>query len=310
MHKPVLLEEAIKALAPKDNKTYVDLTFGYGGFTEAILNAAQCNVIAIDRDETAKIRANEIKKQFGGRFHFFNSPFSLVDNVLQNQKVDGIVADLGVSSMQFDIAERGFSFLKDAMLDMRMGLGAKCSAREVVNSYSEVKLAEIIFEYGEERLAKKIANFIVRDRATKEIKTTTELANIITHAYGSEARYTKIHPATKTFQAIRIFINNELEELKIVLDKSINLLNKEGRLVIVSFHSLEDCIVKNFFTQNSPKKEKVNKYSHFSKDERNAEVNTQPFIIESKGVIKPLEQEVKENIRSRSAKLRYAIKAF
>jgi 16S rRNA (cytosine1402-N4)-methyltransferase len=310
MHKPVLLKEVLSALNPKNGGVYVDATFGYGGYTEAILNSANCKVIGIDRDLTALNRANEIKEKFFNRFDFFNSPFSLINQVLNGLKVDGIVADLGVSSMQVDNSERGFSFLKEAKLDMRMGLGAKCSAYEVINNYSEPELREMIFKYGEERLAKKIANFIVRERSLKPITTTVELSNIIVQAYGSEAKYIKIHPATKTFQAIRIFINNELEEVETLLDKSTNLLNKDGILAIVSFHSLEDSIVKDFFVQNSPKKEKINKYAHFSKEARVDVSEIKPFILASKGIIAPTMEEVQENVRSRSARLRFGIKTF
>jgi 16S rRNA (cytosine1402-N4)-methyltransferase len=307
MHKPVLLKEVLDVLNPQNGETFVDATFGGGGYTKAILKNANCKVIALDRDETVIEIAKSIKEEFGERFSFFLTPFSKIDEVLVGQKVDGIVADFGVSSMQLDTDDRGFSFLKPAKLDMRMGVGAKCTAYHIVNSMPEPNLAEIIFKYGEERLAKKIANYIVRARCKTSIETTTELAQIIKEGYGSEAKYTKIHPATKTFQALRIYINEEMEEIQTLLEKSIHLLKSKGKLATVSFHSLEDGIVKDFLTQNSPEKKKVNKYAQFSKNiEEEEEVKS--FITPQKGIITPSEDEIKENIRSRSARLRFAIK--
>ena len=306
MHKPVLLQEVLKALNPKDGDIFVDATFGGGGYTEAILQIAKCKVIALDRDETVLPKAQELKLKYGERFEFISTTFSSIDEAILNAKVDGIVADFGVSSMQIDNAERGFSFLKEAKLDMRMGLGAIHSAHNIVNSFSEPDLIEIISKYGEERLAKKIANYIIRARSLKTIETTTELTKIITDAYGSEARYTKINPATKTFQALRIFINNELWEIETLLAKSLNLLKTDGRLVLVSFHSLEDGIVKDFITKNIPQKKKVNKYAQFSVNKTEDEQTA--LRVENKGIVVPSEVEIKENVRSRSARMRYAIK--
>jgi len=305
MHIPVLLNEMLEALKPHAGEVYVDATFGGGSYTKAILNAANCKVIALDRDFLAIEKAKEFKAEFGERFEFFHTTFSKIDEALNGQKVDGIVADFGVSSMQFDTPERGFSFLKEGELDMRMGLGAKESAYTIVNQMPEPELVEIISKYGEERLAKKIASFIVRARSKAPIKTTTELAALIYEAYGSEVRYTKIHPATKTFQAIRIFINNELLEIETLLAKSASLLNKGGRLVCVSFHSLEDSIVKDFLTKHSHSKQKKNKYAEFSKATKQETIEYD-FEIVSKEIIVPTEAEVKENVRSRSARLRVA----
>ena len=305
MHIPVLLREMLEALKPQDGEVYVDATFGGGSYTKAILNSANCKVIALDRDALAIEKAKEFKIEFGERFEFFHTTFGKIDEVLNGKKVDGIVADFGVSSMQFDIAERGFSFLKEGELDMRMGLGAKDTAYTIVNQMSEPDLVQIISKYGEERLAKKIASFIVRARSKSPIKTTTELAALIYEAYGSEVRYTKIHPATKTFQAIRIFINDELAEIEALLEKSINLLSKGGRLVCVSFHSLEDSIVKDFLVKHAESKQKKNKYAEFSKAAKQEAVEYD-FEILSKEIIVPTEAEVKENVRSRSARLRVA----
>jgi 16S rRNA (cytosine1402-N4)-methyltransferase len=306
MHTPVLLKEVLEILQPKDDETYVDATFGAGGYTQAILESCNCNVIAFDRDETVIPRALEFKEKYGERFHFHNTVFSEIDEILAGEKVDGIIADFGVSSMQLDTEERGFSFQKDAKLDMRMGKEAKFSAFQVVNSFPEPELMQIIQKYGEERLARKIANFIVRERSKAEIKTTLQLASIVKEAYGSEARYTKINPATKTFQAIRIFINNELYEIETLLEKSITSLKSEGRLITVSFHSLEDSIVKEFLNENTDAKKKVNKYAEFSKSEQTEEAKH--FKLITKGAVMPSDLEVKANVRSRSAKLRGAMK--
>ena len=306
MHKPVLLKEVLESLNPQDGETYLDVTFGAGGYTTAILESCRCKVIAFDRDETVIPKALELKALYGDRFEFHHALFSELSEHLNERKVDAIVADFGVSSMQLDTEERGFSFGKSAKLDMRMGLGAKYSAFQVVNSFPETELVSIISKYGEERLARKIANFIVRERSRKPIETTVHLATIVKEAYGSEAKYTKINPATKTFQAIRIFINDELGEIEKLLQASVEVLNSKGRLLCVSFHSLEDGIVKEFLNENSHTKKKANKYAEFSKNA--TEEENKAFELLTKGVIMPSEEEVKLNIRSRSARLRGGLK--
>lgn len=307
MHIPVLLNEMLTALSPQENGVYVDATFGAGGYTKAILNSTNCKVIALDRDATVIPNTLKLKEEFGDRFEFHNTVFSKINEVVK-EKVDGIVADFGVSSMQLDTPERGFSFLKEGVLDMRMGNENLQTAKQIINQMPEPKLVEIISKYGEERLAKKIASFIARARSNKEINTTTELASIIYEAYGSEVRYTKIHPATKTFQALRIYINEELREIEILLEQSVNLLKSQGRLVCISFHALEDSIVKNFLGQNSKGKQKTNKYAQFSKSSPQEEKSC-AFEFISKDIIIPSKEEVESNIRSRSARLRYAIRS-
>lgn len=306
MHIPVLLKEMLEFVSPQDGETIVDATFGFGGYTRAILEQANIKVIALDRDENVIPTALKFSQEFRKRFEFYHTTFGKIDEVLKGQQVEKIVADFGVSSMQLDTEERGFSFLKPAKLDMRMGLGCEFSAFMVVNTFPEPQLVEIIRKYGEERLAKKIANFIIQARAKKPIETTLELANLIEKAYGSEARYTKIHPATKTFQAIRIFINNELAEIEELLEKSKTLLKPNGRLVCISFHSLEDSLVKDFANQNSKPKVKVNKYAQFS----NKEIieDEKPFSILTKEAIFASPEEVANNVRSRSARLRALLK--
>lgn len=298
MHIPVLLQEVINFLQPSDGKTYVDATFGYGGYTTAILQKSNCKVLAFDRDSTATQRASEIKSQFGERFQFINDKFSNISNYIT--KADAIIADFGISSMHVDDASRGFSFQKEAKLNMQMG---KCeiSAYDVINDFSEEQISDIIFKYSNESSAKKIAKIIYHERKKNKIETTTQLADLIYESYGKPRHY-KIHPATKTFQAIRIFVNNELDEIENLLTASKQILNKDAKLICVSFHELEDRIVKNFLLENSQKREKNNKY--LQKQEK----NDYCFEIITKKPVEPSPQEIALNVRSRSAKLRCAKK--
>ncbi len=311
-HKPVLLKEVLESLNPKDGEVFIDGTFGAGGYTTAILQAAKCKVIGFDRDENVKKFVIDVKKEFEDRFEFIHSPFSaMADNV--SQKVDGIVLDLGVSSMQLDEEERGFSFSSSARLDMRMDSSSGISAYEVVNSFEEAELSKIIRDYGEEKNHRRIAKKIVEARQKNgqkngqksEIKTGLELAEIVKKVYGFQVG--KIHPATKTFQAIRIFVNDELGELSRALDAASELLKPGGRLVIVSFHSLEDGLVKAFFRQESGYNDR-----NFSRYEPLSVLVDQKkehsFSLPKGSAMKPSEEELRENIRSRSARLRLAIK--
>lgn len=301
-HTPVLLKEMLENLCPQPGETYIDATFGGGGYTNAILNAAPCKVISIDRDKNVLPFASITSQKYKERFQFHNITFSAINEILNENKVNGIIADFGVSSMQLDEPERGFSFTKTGNLDMRMGK-TKYSAFEIINSFTEKDLADIIFKYGEDGKSRKIANFIIRARNSEKIQTTTQLADIIENAYGGRKYWDKIHPATKTFQAIRIFINEELEEIQSLLNNSALLLKEGGRLICVSFHSLEDRIVKNFLKDNSPKKQKINKYAqHISCVEKT------DFLIKNKDVIIPSIEEIKANPRARSAKMRCATK--
>ena len=297
-HFPVMLQEVLSSLSPQDGKTYVDATFGNGGYSEAILNAANCKLIALDRDPNVLPRTEEFAQKYGSRFRFIPGCFGDFETLV-NQPIDGAVFDIGVSSMQLDQAERGFSFGKDAPLDMRMSCHGETAA-DLVNSLSEQELADLIYQYGEERKSRQIANKIVNFRKTKPIETTRELAEII---------YTVIHknpntidPATRTFQALRIAVNDELGELKRGLQGAANLLKPQGRLVVVSFHSLEDRIVKSFFKENTGKSQHVSKYAA---SPQTADCNI--FASCSKA-IEPSQEETKLNKRSRSAKLRFAVK--
>lgn len=300
-HISVMLDEVLKNLSPKSGEIYLDCTFGAGGYTKAILKSANCKVISIDRDKNVKKYVNKVKEEFGDRFLFLQGKFSEADKLLRQinvEKVDAIIMDLGVSSMQLDEDNRGFSFNKEANLDMRMSEEG-LSASDVVNSYEEDELADIIYRYGDERKSRQIAKKITEQRRKKRIETTTELANIVRSCFTGRG---KIDNATKTFQAIRIFINDELGELRKALELSKQLLNKGGRLIVVTFHSLEDKIVKDFMRKESGyATRKKNKYA---KQEKKFE-----FLLNIKKAVIVSNKESKSNVRARSAKLRVAIKA-
>ncbi len=296
-HIPVMLQEVLAALKPQKGEVYVDATFGNGGYTKAILETADCKVIALDRDPTVKIRVNEFKNMYGDRFEFRAGQFGDFADLVP-EKINGAVFDIGVSSMQLDEAERGFSFSKEGALDMRMSQDG-ISAKDIVNSYDEEALADLIYQYGEERKSRQIAKRIAEYRQNKKIETTTELAEIIYSVI--HKKFGEIDPATRTFQALRIAVNDELGELSRGLSGAANRLQKNGRLVVVDFHSLEDRIVKNFFKENGGKRIRVSKYApELVQDEH--------LFAEVSKVIMPTAEECGKNPRSRSAKLRYAIR--
>ena len=278
-HKPVLINEVIESIEPADDKIYFDATFGNGGYSKKILSSSNCKVIAIDRDPSVSSKAKEFEEKYKDRFKFIESRFSQIKKVmeeLEREKVNCFLFDIGVSSMQLDNANRGFSFMKDGPLDMRMSNTGK-TAGELINTIDQNELADILFHYGDERNSRRIARSIINYRNKKEIKSTLELADIIKK--NNSNFKSKINPATKTFQALRMFINNELEELHSGLNKALTLLSITGKICVVTFHSLEDRMVKNFSKAlgSSVKVEKV---------------------------IKPSDDEVRLNPRSRSAKLR------
>lgn len=296
-HIPVMLQEVLTALKLQKGEVYVDATFGNGGYTKAILETADCKVIALDRDPTVKIRVNEFKNMYGDRFEFRAGQFGDFTDLVP-EKINGAVFDIGVSSMQLDEAERGFSFSKEGALDMRMSQDG-ISAKDIVNSYDEEALADLIYQYGEERKSRQIAKRIAEYRQNKKIETTTELAEIIYSVI--HKKFGEIDPATRTFQALRIAVNDELGELSRGLSGAANRLQKNGRLVVVDFHSLEDRIVKNFFKENGGKRIRVSKYApELVQDER--------LFAEVSKVIMPTAEECGINPRARSAKLRYAIR--
>jgi 16S rRNA (cytosine1402-N4)-methyltransferase len=297
-HIPVMLNKVLKALQPEAGKVYVDATFGNGGYTEALLKTADCRVISIDRDPNVLSRTKELKEKYGNRFEFKSGCFGDMATLIQN-RADGIVFDIGVSSMQLDQAERGFSYSKDAALDMRMSCTGKTAA-DIVNNMPEKDLADLLYKYGEERKSRQIAREIADYRTKKTIKTTKELAEIIYKVIFKKANQSD--PATRTFQALRIVVNNELEELANGLEQGLKLLKPLGRMAVVTFHSLEDRIVKNFFNDNSGKKYGVSRYMPVSDI-----ITPKNFVSCSKAIL-PDKQEVEENPRAHSAKLRYAVK--
>ena len=299
-HYPVMLPEVLTALSPKDDEVYVDGTFGNGGYSEAILKAANCNVIGLDRDPNVGPRANELRGQYDGRFRLIETAFSQMDEV-EISAVDAVILDIGVSSMQLDQAERGFSFMRSGPLDMRMGNEGP-TAQDAVTHLSHSDLIRVFQVYGEERRARRAADFIVRAREEGEIETTQDLADIIEKALG---RTSKIHPATRVFQALRIFINDELGELYRGLCAAEKILKPGGRLIVVTFHSLEDRIVKSFLRRRAGEFKGGSRYA----PEVKREGPEASFVQAKRSVIKPSKTEVGENPRSRSAKLRFAIRS-
>jgi 16S rRNA (cytosine1402-N4)-methyltransferase len=301
-HQPVLVDKVIKCLNLKGNSVLVDATIGLGGHSLAILNSClDCKIIGIDRDKQALNIASKKLISFKNRVVLKPGNFTELKSLV-NQKVDGILFDLGISSMQLDKRERGFSFDKKAKLDMRMNNESKLTAEKIVNSYSANHLTKIIGEYGEERWAKRIAENIVKARKDQKIETTTELAEIVRSTIPKKNWPKKIDPATKTFQAIRIEVNDELNNLKIGLDKALEILKPKGRIVVISFHSLEDRIVKN-------------KFKYWAKDcicppdYPICKCNKQKQVkILTQRPIRADRKELENNPRAKSAKLRVAEK--
>jgi 16S rRNA (cytosine1402-N4)-methyltransferase len=294
-HIPVLGRAALEHLNVKANGSYIDATFGAGGYARAIL-AAGGRVLGIDRDQSALLLGADLVEQSQGRLTLVEANFSELEDVAGDEPVDGIVFDLGVSSMQLDQAERGFSFRHDGPLDMRMG-GQGPSATDLVCTASETDLADIIFRLGEERHSRAVARAIVKARAQHAITTTKELADIVASAVRSKPH--EIHPATRTFQALRIFINDELGELVNALGAAERILRPGGRLVVVSFHSLEDRIVKTFLNDRG-------KASAVSRHAPEVEAAAPTFRILTKRPVIADEAEIEANPRARSAKLRAA----
>lgn len=296
-HIPVLMEEVANALAPVAGKLYVDGTFGAGGYTRRIL-ASGADVLAIDRDPNAIAAGDVLVKQAGGKLRLVQARFSQLEDVLEDNKPDGIVLDIGVSSMQLDEAERGFSFQKDGPLDMRMS-GQGLSAADVVNRYKTGDLARIFNFLGDERHAGRIARMIDKRRATEPFTRTRDLANAVEQLIGRHPK-DRIHPATRVFQALRIYVNDELGELARVLFAAERSLAVGGRLVVVTFHSLEDRIVKRFFADRS---------GSSGGSRHLPQVHTrQASFVAAKGAVGPTLAEETRNPRSRSAKLRSGIR--
>lgn len=305
LHIPVMKQEMLTAVAPKHGDVIIDGTFGAGGYSRALLSAATCRVIAFDRDPNTQLLADALARDFPGHFLFLGARFSAMVAALAEigvAAVDAIVLDIGVSSMQFDEAQRGFSFQREAPLDMRMS-GEGMRAADVVNGYSEADLTRILREYGEERDAKRIARKIIDVRSVQPITTTVQLAKIIEGAVRG-AGAMKIHPATRSFQALRIEVNQELAELEAALVAAEHLLKPGGRLVVVTFHSLEDRIVKQFMSVRANPAGAISRHSPAALLARGESRAT--FTLTPKNAITPSEQEVSRNPRARSAKLRCA----
>ena len=295
-HLPVMLHEVIEALAPRDGASYVDGTFGGGGYTAAILEAADCKVLGIDRDPAAIARGQALVDRFGGRLTLVQGEFSRMEEFAQAS--DGVVLDLGVSSFQFDQPERGFSFREDGPLDMRMSLEGM-SAADFVNSAGHSELASVIARFGEEKNARRIATAII---AARPITGTAQLAAIVSEAQGPAALRFAIHPATRTFQALRIHVNDELGELERGLDAALTILKPPGRLVVVSFHSLEDRIVKQFLASRSTAAPRGSRHAPVTAAPRAA------FELLTTRPRTPSAEELSINPRARSAKLRAGVK--
>ena len=282
-HHPVMVDEIISYLAPEKLKTYVDCTFGQGGYSKKILEKTNCNIIAIDRDKDAIEHAKLLKKKYPKNFIFCVNNFSRLDQVLKNndiKKIDGLIFDLGISNTQLNNPTRGFSFSNNGPLDMRMDIeNLDLTAQKIINEFDQHNLSDIFYYYGEEKNSRQIARKIIEFRKKKEISTTFELVELIKKVN----IYKKKHPATRVFQALRIFINDELNELDLTLKKSLLFLKKNGKIITVAFHSLEDKVIKNFFSRNKGL-----------------------LKILTKKPVTPNEKEVKINPRSRSARMRVA----
>lgn len=286
IHVPVMLREVMEMLSPKEGGIYIDATLGLGGHAEEILkNVKACTLIGIDRDEEAIKIAEERLRRFrlSHSMYFMKESFSSMSKAaeaLGYRAVDGILLDLGVSTLQLKAGGKGFSFLKDEPLDMRMDKSQRLTAGEVVNKYPEKRLADIIYQYGEERFSRRIARAIVNTRNKKPITSCVELAEIITKAVPGRG---KTHPATRTFQALRIEVNKELEELERAINSGVDTLRAGGRLCVLSYHSLEDRLVKNAFKRLA---------------------SEGLFRIITKKPLTPCREEILSNPSSRSAKLR------
>lgn len=299
-HFPVMLSEIVDALALRDGGIYLDGTFGGGGYATAILQRADCTLWAIDRDPEAIARGAELAGRFHGRLHLLHGRFGDMVVLLQHVGVtalDGIVLDLGVSSFQIDDPERGFSFMHDGPLDMRMGKHGT-SAGDLVNSLPERALADVLYEFGEERASRRIAKAIVAARQEAPIETTGRLADIIRSVLPPDR--SGIHPATRSFQALRIKVNDELGQIEAAMEAAVSLLSPGGRLVVVSFHSGEDRIVKQFMTKVSGRAASPSRHDPAGLLTR----QRADFRLLTTKALRPSDAEVATNPRSRSARLR------
>ena len=303
IHKSVMTKEVIDYLVTDIEGTYVDATLGLGGHTLGILehSGSRCRVIGLDVDEEAVSLAGELLSKYNGHVILRNSNFSDIDSVLEDLGtglVDGIVADLGMSSYQIESSERGFSFMRDEALDMRMDPRLRFTARDLINEMSADEIAKVIKIYGEEKWSKRIAKNIVQSRKEKPIETSAELAELVSKSIPKKFHPARIHPATKTFQALRIAVNNELENIREFLDKVVSLLKPGGRIVVISFHSLEDRLVKSTFQRLADPC-----ICPPSMPECGCGRKSELRIL-TRSPVMPGEEEIIDNPRARSAKLR------
>ncbi len=300
VHQPVMRPEVVRFLDPSRGGCIVDCTVGLGGHAAAILQSSPAvTLLGLDRDQRALALADQRLAGFGDRARLARARFDELESALAEQGIDrasGVLADLGVSSMQLEVAERGFSFTHDGPLDMRMGTG-ELTARVVVNRYSEEALTRIFKQYGEERYARRIARRITDARMDAPIETTTELSRLVQRAKPRERRR-RIHPATQVFQALRIEVNQELDQLRELLDQSVRMLEREGRLVVISYHSLEDRVVKHTLRDLAA--------GEIEPVTGRPRAETRLIEVLTKKPLRPTAEEVTANPRSRSALLRAA----
>ncbi len=303
-HIPVLLAQVLRVLAPKAGERYIDGTFGAGGYARAILDAADCELLGLDRDPSAIAAGRALESEAAGRLKLVETPFSDMQDAARGigwDSVGGVVLDLGVSSMQLDEAARGFSFMRDGPLDMRMS-GKGQSAADVVNTFEKDEIADILYQFGEERRSRTIAAAIVADRQKALFERTGQLAELVSRVLGRRHDDAK-HPATRTFQALRLYVNDELGELERGLEAAERLLKPGGRLAVVSFHSLEDRIVKRFLQSRAGNKAKSSRYLPVE-----TSAPAPAFELPERHGVEPSQEEVAANPRARSARLRWAIR--
>lgn len=302
-HAPVLLAEVIEALAPQAGDVIIDATFGAGGYTRAIL-ATGATVIALDRDPTVQPHAEAVANDYPGKFRLVRTPFSGLAEAFADSgeaRLDGVVFDIGVSSMQLDQAERGFSFMRDGPLDMRMSDEGETAA-DIVNGWDHGPLAHIFKLYGDERQSGRVATAILRRRVERPFERTLDLAEVVEKALGGR-RGAPIHPATRVFQALRIAVNDELGQLRQGLEAAEAALSPGGRLAVVTFHSLEDRIVKAFLTERTGNAPGGSRHAPVA-----VETRKPSFILSFKGTREAGDAERADNPRARSAKLRAAVR--